>query len=54
LFWKLISKNYPANFFSEEFKDLITKMFKFSPEERLSLEQILSHPWMQGYMPKKD
>ena len=32
---------------SEEARDLIQKLLVVDPEERLSSEQILSHPWLQ-------
>ena len=33
--------------FSAEARDLIKKLLVVEPEERLSSEQILSHPWLQ-------
>ncbi len=38
---------------SEEFKDLIKKILKFNPDDRLSLESIKAHPWMQVKDEKK-
>ena len=32
---------------SEEFKDLFEKMIYPKPEERISISQIKSHPWLQ-------
>ena len=32
---------------SDEAKDLIQKLLVVDPEERLSSEQILRHPWLQ-------
>ena len=32
---------------SEEAQDLIKNLLVLEPEERLSSEQILSHPWLQ-------
>ena len=34
---------------SEEVKDLITKILKINPSERLSIEGILAHPWVKKY-----
>lgn len=48
LFWKTHSRNKPENFFSDEFKDLITNMLQVMPHQRLSLAEIVGHPWMQG------
>mmetsp|Transcript_5107 Transcript_5107/g.5886 ORF Transcript_5107/g.5886 Transcript_5107/m.5886 type:complete len:92 (+) Transcript_5107:146-421(+) len=33
---------------SENLIDLLQKMFYLDPKDRLSLEQVRSHPWMQG------
>ena len=47
LFWKTHSRNKGEGFlFSESFKDLVTRMLHFEPEQRLSLDGILDHPWM--------
>lgn len=48
LFWKAHSKNKPAGFFSEEFKNLITAMLAFDPSHRLSLADIKAHPWVSN------
>ncbi len=29
-------------------KDLVTKLLKTNPQERISLEEVLEHPWFQG------
>ena len=34
---------------SEEFKDLINNLICVTPSQRLDIEQILEHPWMQKY-----
>lgn len=33
-------------------KDLITKLLKTEPSERLALNSVLSHPWMSKYAPR--
>ena len=50
----IINKNYDlywANYesfnLSEEFKDLMNHLLSFEPKERLSIEQILEHPWIK-------
>lgn len=43
--WK---RNNPKFHLSEDLIDLLQRMFLFKPEERLSLEQIQGHPWMQA------
>jgi serine/threonine protein kinase len=50
LFWKAHSKNKPngADFFSEDFKNLITSMLQFDPTHRPSLAEVKSHPWYNG------
>lgn len=42
--------NFPKNF-PPLAKDLISKMLKVNPEERISLTEILNHPWMQTHQP---
>lgn len=50
LFWKAHSKNKPngSEFFSEEFKNLITSMLQFDPSHRLSMAEVKAHPWFNG------
>jgi len=50
LFWKAHSKNKPngVEFFSEEFKNLITFMLQFDPAHRLSIAEVKAHPWFNG------
>jgi serine/threonine protein kinase len=40
-------------FFSRSFIDLVTKMMKINPLERLSLCEIKSHEWFQKHMKRK-
>ena len=35
-------------------KDLITKILKINPEERLSLEEIIKHPFINQFFPEAD
>lgn len=53
LFWKAHSKNKPGNleFFSQEFRDLITSMLQFNPAHRLSMAEVKAHPWLAGPTP---
>ena len=50
-FWKTHEKNKIGGegFFSEELKDLIEKMLKTEPSERLNISQIMNHPWLEGH-----
>lgn len=34
--------------YSAEFKDLFEKMMAMNPNQRLKIEEVLAHPWMQG------
>jgi len=44
-YWNLLSNKY--NFIlSDSFKDLINRMFSVNPEERITVAEIQSHPWM--------
>ena len=44
-------KPYP-NYFSEDVKDLIGKLLKRSPNERISIEEVKAHPWVVKNAPK--
>jgi len=50
IFWKAHSRNKPngEDFFSVEFKDLITAMVQYDPNHRPTIEQIMNHPWYTG------
>jgi serine/threonine protein kinase len=50
LFWKAHSKNKPngADFFTDDFKNLITAMLQFDPTQRISLAEVKAHPWYNG------
>jgi 5'-AMP-activated protein kinase, catalytic alpha subunit len=47
LFWKAHSKNKEngLEFFSEDFRNLITSMLQFDPSHRLSMAEVRAHPW---------
>lgn len=45
-FWNSFSSKGES--YSDDFKDLIQKMFAYSPRERLSLEEVKEHPWLHG------
>lgn len=44
IFWE----NYEKCNLSKEFKDLINNLICFNPNERLSIEEILRHPWIKN------
>ena len=49
-FWKLHGRNLPEgeDYFSAEFRDLFEKMMRYNPQERLTIAEILQHPWYQN------
>ncbi len=49
LFWNAHNEAEQGNLvYSEDFKDLFVKMTSLNPKHRLTIDQILKHPWMQG------
>ncbi len=47
---KLILKgtfDFPVDTISEEAKDLIKRMLVLTPEKRISIPEILNHPWVK-------
>ena len=46
-FW---AHQYKGFVYSEDFKDLINNMLQLDPKQRLSMADIIGHPWMQGEM----
>ena len=48
VFWNAHSKRKPEGFYSKEFKDLINNMLLPNPAERLTMNQVLNHPWTTG------
>lgn len=55
LFWKAHSRKKAGgeSFFSDDFKDLCEQIWKLDPNERITIDGILSHPWMQGETPSQ-
>ena len=51
LFWKIHEQSKPPGYYSTQFKDLITRMLQFNPDERLDMAGVKQHPWMQGQKP---
>lgn len=45
-FWAAHSRGKPKDFFSPEFKDFVNRMFACDPTQRLSMSEVLTHPWM--------
>jgi len=34
--------------YSAEFKDMFERLMALNPDNRMTIDEILSHPWMQG------
>ena len=53
VFWKVHTKRKPGGieFFSEEFRNLISGMLSYNPHERPSLAEIKAHDWYNGHVP---
>ena len=47
-FWLAHEQFKSKNFFSQDFKDLITAMLQYNPQHRYDIADIIGHPWMQG------
>jgi len=48
VFWKAHARNKPNGeaFFSDNFKDLISRMVSYDPSKRMSIEEVRAHPWL--------
>ena len=53
LFWEVHGNTKPNNWYSEDFKDLITMMLQFNPQHRLVMADVIGHTWMQGDLPSQ-
>jgi len=49
VFWRSHSRNRSGGF-TKEFTDLLTCMFQLIPSQRLSMADVVGHPWMKGAM----
>lgn len=56
LFWKVHTKRKEGglDFFSEDFRSLLSGMLSYNPHERPSLAEIKAHPWFNGPVPTYD
>ena len=52
-FWSKHTKTFTngPETYSAEFMDLINKMLQYNPEDRLSIEEVMAHPWYTGPIP---
>ena len=48
LFWQAHQQRKKEDFFSKEFKDLITSMLQLHPHQRLCMADLIGHPWLAG------
>lgn len=49
LFWKAHDAALPApSIYSDSFKDLFERMTALNPSHRMTMEEVLNHPWLQG------
>ena len=46
-FWMIHQKNKPIGFYSENLKSLIDGMLTFNPNHRLTISNIINHPWLK-------
>jgi len=53
VFWKVHTKRKPGgiDFFTEDFRSLISGMLSYNPHERPSLAEIKAHKWFNGHVP---
>jgi len=49
-FWAAHSRGKPKDFFSSDFKSFINSMLAVDSKQRMSISEIVSHPWMKGPM----
>ena len=47
-FWALHGRNKPQGFYSDDFKDFITKMLALEPSTRLNTGDMKAHAWFNG------
>ena len=47
-FWRFHAKSKAKDYYSEEFMDLLTKMFSYDPKNRLTLDEIMASDYMKG------
>ena len=46
-YWELLEKYFSIKNLPEQFKNLFLKLVAYNPDERLSIEEIKNHEWMQ-------
>lgn len=48
LFWMIHSERKPNDFYSHDFKSLIDSNLNPDPKQRVTLADLVAHPWLQG------
>jgi len=48
LFWMSHEDRLGAGLFSEEFKDLTTSLLQCEPAARMSIPDMIAHPWLSS------
>ncbi|CAG9334752.1 unnamed protein product [Blepharisma stoltei] len=51
MFWKYFQRRHPEVEFTDEFMDLIEKMLKADPGQRIKISDIKEDPWYNGKVP---
>jgi serine/threonine protein kinase len=53
VFWKAHCKTKPngKEFFSKEFKELVTSMLALDPNQRPNMEEVMNSDWVTGHVP---
>ena len=46
VYWKHQEKKVEKGHFSEDYKDLISSMLDFYPAKRLTMADLIAHPWV--------
>lgn len=52
-FWEIMSQNEGEEFFSDEFKGLVSAMLAVNPILRPSVSEVKAHKWFNGPVPEK-
>ena len=49
-----MEKYKSPNYYSDDFKDLVNQMLALKDEQRIKMDGILAHPWVQGETATKE
>lgn len=48
IYWECIERDFEQIKFSQEFKNLLQRMIAHDPKDRITISEILKHPWVKG------